>query len=346
MARINNMEFSLLPIPLLTIHKDGKISSANLAAQECLGVSERRLTGKMLQQIFLPSSEIETLLQRIVDYHGLFSGHHILYHASDQPYSLHFGKEHHQTFVALIPETGRAEMEEQAKRFEMSDSVARIALEMAHEIKNPLTALSGAAQWLSSQRLTDEHGEALSMIRAEATRIRDRIDTFLQLAPRANFEMSSVNIHNLIDDVCKGHGMDYQCTYDPSLPELQGHEGRLRQAIENLWHNALEASASKIEWQTRVTPMTNTLKHLGAIIEVRLINNGTSIPSKLLPHLFEPFVTGKKRGSGLGLAIVQQIVIEHQGRVNVRSERGRTSFTMHLPINPPLQNNLQHKGAQ
>ena len=169
---------------------------------------------------------------------------------------------------------------------------------------------------------------------SEVDRIRERIDSFLQLGPRADINMQPINIHALIDEVCQPPaGVNLRRVYDPSLPPLLAHASRLRQAIENLWSNALEAGSTHIEWQTRIAPMVRLPgHHRGAVLEVRITSDGSPIPEQLREHLFEPFVTGKQRGSGLGLAIVQRVMQEHGGRISLKSVHNRTSFILHLPI--------------
>lgn len=235
--------------------------------------------------------------------------------------------------VLMVPEGNRAEVERQTKRQEMAEAVARIALEMAHEVKNPLAALRGASQWLSERSSDNDVIEISTRMLSDVDRIRERIDSFLQLGPRAEVAMHPVNIHALLDDVCRApEGVQLHRVYDPSIPLLVAHEARLRQAIENLWTNAVEAGSTLIEWQTRIASMVALPGHQGMVVELKITSNGTPIPDSLKEHLFQPFVTGKERGNGLGLAIVQRVLQEHGGRVKLSSGHGRTSFVLHLPL--------------
>ncbi|HXH73244.1 MAG TPA: ATP-binding protein, partial [Mariprofundaceae bacterium] len=226
-----------------------------------------------------------------------------------------------------------AEAQEHARRHILAETVARIALEMAHEVKNPLASLRGAAQWLSEQPVEGDIRETTVHILGEVDRIRDRIDAFLQVGPRAAIKMVPTNLHALIHDV--EHPVpeiQVKHVFDPSLPEILTHPARLRQALENLWNNAVDAAATHIEWQTRMAPTVRLPDHKGAVVEVRITNDGAPIPEELRERLFEPYVTGKKRGSGLGLALVERVMLEHGGRVSMISERGRTTFVLHLPV--------------
>jgi len=333
MIAIENVPLASVPLPMLLLDNQGYLLAANVLAQDCLGQSERRLLGQHLGQLFAPESEIVRLIDRVAASGGGISDHSITLRAGAGPCSLHLGQSEQGVSVIFIPESNRSELEQHVKRQEMAEAMARIALEMAHEVKNPLAALRGAAQWLSEQPLNENAAEATRMMLGEVERIRLRIDSFLQLAPRADAMLEPINVHTLIDDVCKGVGAGLvRRVYDPSLPEILVHPSRLRQAFENLWSNALEAQPGFIEIQTRVAPTVRLPDCEGAVLEIRFTNDGSAIPPEMVERLFEPFVTGKARGSGLGLAIVQRVMLEHRGRASVRAEKGRTSLILHLPI--------------
>ena len=325
-----------LPLPVLILDGWGKITHANMLAEEQFGTSARRLAGRHLSDFFEPSSEVNAMLER-VSLGETVTDDAFSNRFTHAPYSLHLGPHAGGTAVLMVPEANRAEVEKQAKRQELAEAVARIALEMAHEVKNPLASLRGASQWLAESSKDDEVKEISTHMLAEVDRIKARIDSFLQLGPRADIAMEPINIHALLDDVCRlpsGEHTDVHLhrVYDPSIPDLMVHGARLRQAIENLWSNALEAGSTHVEWQTRMAPMVALPGHQGPVVEIRITSDGAPIPDSLKEHLFHPFVTGKERGSGLGLAIVQRVMQEHGGRVKLSSGRGRTSFVLHMPL--------------
>lgn len=326
-----------LPLPALILDGWGKITHVNMLAEEQFGTSARRLAGRHLSDFFEPSSEINALLER-VSLGETVTDDAFSNRFTHAPYSLHLGPHARGMAVLMVPEANRAEVEKQAKRQELAEAVARIALEMAHEVKNPLASLRGASQWLAESSKDAEVKEISTHMLAEVDRIKARIDSFLQLGPRADIAMEPINIHALLDDVCRAPaGIHLHRVYDPSIPDLMVHEARLRQAIENLWRNALEAGSTHIEWQTRMAPMVALPGHQGQVLELRITSDGTPIPDSLKEHLFHPFVTGKERGSGLGLAIVQRVMQEHGGRVKLSSGHGRTSFVLHMPLVLPEQ---------
>ncbi|PIP03832.1 MAG: two-component sensor histidine kinase [Zetaproteobacteria bacterium CG12_big_fil_rev_8_21_14_0_65_54_13] len=331
--RPDSVSLAAVPAPMIFLDTNARVLGCNVPAQEALGQSERRLVGLHISELFAPKMEIEGMLARLTPYSSV-SDHQICILRSGMPVSLHLGYHDDGVSALFIPEAARAEVEEHTKRHEMAEAVARIALEMAHEVKNPLAALRGAAQWLAEQKdISQSNKEAVTQMLLGVDRIRDRIDAFLQVGPRAPVAMEMTNIHVLIQDVTVyQEGIQVRRVFDPSLPETLVHPARLRQAFENLWQNAVEAADSTIEWQTRMAPLVHLPGHSGQVLEVRITNDGRMVPPDLRDRLFEPYVTGKQRGSGLGLALVQQVVLEHGGRINMRSEKGRTTMILHLPI--------------
>jgi two-component system nitrogen regulation sensor histidine kinase GlnL len=337
LAEAASVALPVVPLPILLLDAEGRITDANDMAQGVLGTSVRRLAGKHLASFIAPDIEIKAMLERVARGETL-SDDSFCMRGNHAPIALHIGPDDSLAdgcgFIAiLVPEANRSEVEQQVRRHEMAEAVARIALEMAHEVKNPLAALRGAAQWLAEHSSSGDTGEIAEHMLGEIDRIRERIDAFLQVGPRAEISMSAVNIHALIDNVCRApDGVQMHRVYDPSLPPLLAHETRLRQAIENLWSNALEAGSTMIEWQTRIAPLVSLPDHTGLVLEVRITSNGNPIPDEIRERLFEPYVTNKQRGSGLGLAIVQRVVQEHGGRVSLQTDFGRTAFVLHLPI--------------
>jgi len=322
-----------IPLPILTFNAMGEVCSANTETQSRLNLSEKAMIGRNIATLLGPESQIESIMKHLLESGQPLSDHDLYLRSSGEPCSLHIAGFSDGYVMVMIPDANRQEHDLIEKRQEMAEAVARIALEMAHEVKNPLTALRGAAQWLAEQSASDAQLEAIEMILSEVDRIKQRIDDFLQLGPRADIGMEQVNIHEIIDDVCRPpDGIAVRRTFDPSLPSLLAHASRLRQAIENLWGNALEAGASHIELQTRINTAARLHGHKGSVIEIRISNDGTPIPPSLLDQIFEPYVTAKSRGSGLGLALVQRVMLEHKGQVSVQSDGERTVFILRFPL--------------
>ncbi len=327
------LSVSQVPLPLLRLDHDARVTGSNLMAQEVLNMSDRRLAGLHLTELFAPHGEIQRLLERLRAKASSVSDHYLRLCSRDMPVSLHLGCHEHGMTALFVPEGHRSEIEQHSKRHEIAEAMAHTALEIAHEVKNPLAALRGATQWLCERPIAEQERETLEHMLASIDRIRDRIDAFLQIGPRADVSMEMTNIHALIQEVsfAPDH-LQVSRVFDPSLPETLAHPARLRQALENLWQNAVEAAEHHIEWQTRMAPTVRLPDHQGPVMEVRITNDGATVPEHLRERLFEPYVTAKERGSGLGLALVQRVMLEHGGRVSLRCETGRTTFILHLPV--------------
>lgn len=221
---------------------------------------------------------------------------------------------------------------------------------LAHEIKNPLAGIRGAAQLLMNG-LSPDDATLAQLIVDETDRIRRLVDRMEILADDAPPERAAVNIHQILDRVraitanASASGLTVQENYDPSLPPAWGEEDQLIQLFLNLTKNAAEAAQSRGDGRGEIT-LSTAWRHgvrvrggdgkegRGAPLEVKVTDNGPGVPTHLRTHLFEPFVTTKPQGAGLGLAISARIAVAHGGHIDFESESGRTSFRVLLPAAP------------
>ncbi len=215
---------------------------------------------------------------------------------------------------------------------------------LAHELRNPLAGLKGAAQLLSRRAAArqDDAGERelIELIGSEIQRLSKLVDQLLSPVPQ--HPHAPLNIHAVLERVLRlaeaegARAVRMQRDYDPSIPELPGDADRLAQAVWNLVNNALQAGATTIILRTRVESGLHIRDHLHArALRVEIVDDGRGVPDELAEHLFLPLVSGRAEGTGLGLALAHQVAREHRGSLTFRSRPGHTVFTLLLPHTEP-----------
>ncbi|MGW8247644.1 MAG: nitrogen regulation protein NR(II) [Acidiferrobacterales bacterium] len=209
---------------------------------------------------------------------------------------------------------------------------------LAHEIKNPLGGLRGAAQLLERELDRPELHEYTHIIISEADRLRNLVDRIM--APRTPKKLEDINIHEILDHVrqlllIEHPDLHIKTDYDPSLPDIRADREQLIQAFLNISRNAVQALGEdgQITFRTgidRQFTMDHTRHRLALRVEIE--DNGPGIPADLLENIFYPLVTGRPEGTGLGLAISQDIITSHGGLIECESQPGQTIFVTHLPL--------------
>ncbi len=221
---------------------------------------------------------------------------------------------------------------------------------LAHELRNPLAGLKGAAQLLARRAGhrsdNDDERELIGLMESEIERLNGLLDQLLSPSPQRPH--APLNIHVVLERVLRlaetegGGSVRLQRDYDPSIPESAGDADRLTQAVWNLVRNAIQAGAGTVSLRTRVEHGVRIHDHLHAMaLRVEIIDDGRGVPEALAEHLFLPLVSGRAEGSGLGLALAQQVAREHRGALTYRSRAGHTVFTLLLP--QPDEQRLQEQ---
>lgn len=342
-----------LPLACLLVGPDVTIASANPAAEQLTGQGARRLVGRSLASLLSFGEPL--IMQRIGegDAHLFARGAQVS--INGQPMRrldvmtapvLHFPG--WQMLVLNEPLGVEALTGDGGGAGGGGDYVVRAPEILAHEIKNPLAGIRGAAQLL--ERTVPAKDRALTdLITSEVDRIAKLIDQMQTLSRRSTDPMRPCNLHEAmrraqaVISAASAHAVSIEEEFDPSLPQVMCNPDSLVQVMLNLLANAREASASGKEPRVRVRTRfaSGIALHRGPgnsplrlPIEVRVSDNGPGIDSALSDHIFEPFVTSKKQGQGLGLALVQKLVREMDGRITHDREEpaGWTHFRIHLPV--------------
>ena len=214
---------------------------------------------------------------------------------------------------------------------------------LAHEIKNPLGGIRGAAQLLAKQLPSDELKEFTQVIIEQSDRLTNLVDRLLGPNLRPNFNWH--NVHQVLEKVCTlvqldpSHNITIERDYDPSIPDVYLDQDMMQQATLNIVRNSVQVLSEHQEISGEIKIVTRIERQViihGACfplcVKIQIVDNGPGIPTELKNTLFYPMVTSKKDGSGLGLSISQTLIGHHRGRIEVDSWPGRTEFTLYIPI--------------
>jgi two-component system nitrogen regulation sensor histidine kinase GlnL len=343
---------AVLPAAILVVTRANRIAFANGAAEELFGIGAAQLTETSTEELFAPFSAALDLITRarlasgpIVERDGELvlprAGRAVSADLEAAP--LEDG-DAGAVVLAIRPSGIAARLDRQGQRRDSARSIGALAATLAHEVKNPLSGIKGAAQLLEQDARGPER-ELARMIQTEVDRIAaliGRIESFGEGAP---LRIEPINIHAVLDHVraVAAHGFaraaTFRCVYDPSLPPVSGDRDELIRALLNLVKNAAEAlpgGAGEITLATAYVPGLTLAASAGrpraaAPICVTVGDDGAGVPERLKPRLFEPFVSGRPGGTGLGLALVAKIVDDHGGFIEFDSQPRRTQFRLYLP---------------
>ncbi|MDO9383166.1 MAG: ATP-binding protein [Hyphomicrobiaceae bacterium] len=343
-----------LPHPILVIADENRVVYANAAAEAFLSTGIAMMKRGPLDDVLAFGCPLLALIDQVratgstVNEYGVelatpkFNTPKLIdVHAGplpDQPGHI----------VLMLQQRTMAQMiERQLTHRAAARSVSGMAAVLAHEIKNPLSGIRGAAQLLE-QNTTDEDRVLTQLICSETERIRNLVDRMEVFGDERPLAKEPVNIHDVLDHVRRlsetgfARGVRFIEDFDPSLPPIPANRDKLVQAFLNLIKNAAEAISDgshegRIVMQTAFrpgvrlsVPGSNVRQSLPLMIQIE--DNGPGVPDHMKPHLFDPFVTTKRTGTGLGLALVAKIIGDHGGIIECDSEPKRTVFRVLLPM--------------
>jgi two-component system nitrogen regulation sensor histidine kinase GlnL len=351
LERLKALAFDLIPEPAFVVDRNGALVAVNEAAEALLGQGLGLLSRGRFKAALPPHSPLVSLINRSLVEQGavrergieitLFG--HPPFEADGAAAPLGDG----DVLLTLHLRTGTLGVDRPGELISIR-SVVGLGRMLAHEIKNPLAGIRGAAQLLKSGAQAEDAPLA-QLIMDETDRVSRLVDRMQVFSEEATPHGAAVNIHQVLDRVRAlaangvAEGLRLKDTYDPSLPSVWGDEDQLIQIFLNLVKNAAEAAHARRDDRGEVL-ISTAYRHgvrvraaeagppVGAPIEVRIQDNGPGVPPRLRDHLFEPFVTSKNSGAGLGLALTAKLVAAHRGLIDFESEPGRTVFRVLLPV--------------
>lgn len=341
---------------VVAIDRSGRIALFNPAAQVYTGLSERQSLGRPYEKLFAGQDKILGLIRSAMAVGRSISDDENIQlqrpSAPPLPVSvsvspIYTDSGEREGVVLIIRDLSRLrELEEAVRRADRLSMLGTLAAGLAHEIKNPLGGIKGAAQLLALELGKESPlQEYTGVMVKEVERVNGIIEELMDLARPRLPQLEEVNISKVLGDIVlfqkeahRGKKLDFALTLDPSIPPLLGDENLLTRLFLNLIKNAAEAieKSGRVEVSTKVASdyhMQNPGRRPVPLIVVEVRDNGRGIPAEDLEKVFTPFYTTKNRGSGLGLATCQKIVDSHHGFLRVDSRVGEgTTVSVSLPL--------------
>ena len=338
-----------------------RLDFINPAGEMLFAVSAKRLIGQHAEALLPANSHLLAAITK-----GQNSGHPFTEHevAITLPGHRELTVGYTITPLAALPgESGlllelqqvdrQLRISREGQQLSQQQTMRSLVRGLAHEIKNPLGGLRGAAQLLERELPSEELKEYTNIIIGEADRLRNLVNHML--GPNSLPQKEPINIHQVLEHVRQlvgveiRDGISFISDYDPSIPEVMADRDQLIQAVLNIVRNAVQAigNEGEIILRTRaIRQFTIGQKRHKLVCRIEIIDNGPGIPEDMMESIFYPMVTGRADGTGLGLSIAQSLINQHGGLIQCESRPGRTRFSLLLPLNldsqPTLSTSTEH----
>lgn len=325
----------------------------NMAAEDLLEMSDRKASQSVLSEVFIGASkdvqEISAAIASSASFTKhraelrLFNGKHI---SVDYTVNAYDSDGESQALLELHSLSYSSRISREESLSSSHATTRELVRGLAHEIKNPLGGIRGAAQLLAQELPTPDLQDYTNVIIEEADRLHNLVDRLVGSRKPPNF--AAVNIHEVLERVkslveaeINSDQIELIRDYDPSIPHVRGDSAQLVQALLNIVRNAMQALSSpsvdhglgKIILRTRITrniAVGSDFYPLAAVVEV--IDNGPGIPEALINTIFYPMISGRAEGTGLGLSITHSIITLHKGLIECDSVKDKTRFILTLPL--------------
>jgi two-component system nitrogen regulation sensor histidine kinase GlnL len=326
---------------------------ANPAAESALDLSRKSLDGQSLHALFGDNAALHDMIAKVRSGNVLAQRQELVLHSL--PGSIHHESTPAHVVIAGLDDPTLLMMEwfpiDQQLRSERDERVTQqveankqLMRNLAHEIKNPLGGIRGAAQLLEFELPEKGLREYTQVIIKESDRLQTLVDRLLAPHRKAHV-VEPFNVHEALERVRSlvlaefPKGLKIVRNYDTSLPDIMGDREQLIQAVLNIVHNAAQAlsneislGVAQIELNTRVARSVTIAKHRYKLaMDLHVIDNGPGIPKEMIERIFFPLVSGREGGSGLGLTLAQTFVQQHRGFIACESRPGRTDFHIQIP---------------
>jgi two-component system nitrogen regulation sensor histidine kinase GlnL len=342
--------FDLLATLVAVVRADGTVLFANAALEDALGSSRRTIEGASILPLFTEPARLRAALDgaRGNEYAALRYDAWLVRQGAE-PLPVHVvlaQTENADEFVVeLLPLEAQARQDREERLLAQAQYNKELIRNLAHEIKNPLGGIRGAAQLLEMEIEGRDLKEYTKVIIHEADRLQTLVDRLL--APHRKPHMvGDVNIHEVCERVRSlvlaefPRGLQVERDYDTSIPEFRGDREQLIQTVLNIAHNACQALAERIAagdarltFRSRIgRQVTFGKQRYRLALELHVIDNGPGVPDSIKDRIFYPLVSGREGGSGLGLTLAQTFVQQHHGLIECDSVPGRTDFKILIPL--------------
>ncbi len=336
-----------LSTAVMLLDEQSRVAYLNPAAEHLFAVSHTNLLGHPLQHAFTDTEQLFSAILSALATHSAHIEHEMMLGTHTLGQKLHLSctvtttqLPQYALLIEFHPIERPLKLAREEQMHDQTQANRLLLRNLAHEIKNPLGGIRGAAQLLEQELDKPGLREYTQVVIQEADRLRSLMENLL--TPQHTPHFSALNIHEVLERVRSvvlaelPEGLTIQRDYDLSLPELDGDKALLIQVMLNIVRNAAQAMHGKgtIILRTRIARQVTLMKKRHRLaVAVQIIDDGPGIPHHLKDKIFYPLVSGRADGHGLGLTLAQDFVSQHQGSIEFDSEPGRTCFTVTLPLN-------------